>query len=30
MFIKHDVQSFAVYIQDIDDQFLNSKSELVL
>ena len=30
MFIKHDVQSFTVYIQDIDDQFLNLNSELVL
>ena len=30
MFIKRDVQSFTVYIQDIDDQFLNSNSELVL
>ena len=34
MFIKRDVQSFTVYIRDIndqpDDQFLNSNSELVL
>ena len=30
MFIKRDVQSFTVYIRDIDDQFLNSYSELVL
>ena len=30
MFIKHDVQSFTVYIRNIDDQFLNSSSELVL
>ena len=31
MFIKRDVQSFTVlYIRDIDDQFFNSNSELVL
>ena len=30
MFIKRDMQSFTVYIWDIDDQFLNSNSELVL
>ena len=30
MFIKRDVRSFTVYIQDIDDQFMNSTSELVL
>ena len=30
MFIKRDVQSFTVYIRDIDDQFLNSNSELEL
>ena len=30
MFIKRDVQSFTIYIQDIDDQFLNSNSEFVL
>ena len=29
MFIKRDVPSFTVYIQDINDQFLNSNSELV-
>ena len=30
MFIKRDVQYFTVYIRDIDDQFLNLNSELVL
>ena len=30
MFIKRDVQSFTVYIRDIDDRFLNLNSELVL
>ena len=30
MFIKRDVRSFTLYIPDIDDQFLNSNSELVL
>ena len=30
MFIKRDMQSFTVYIRDIDDQFLNLNSELVL
>ena len=29
MFIKRDMHSFTVYIQDIGDQFLNSNSELV-
>ena len=29
MFTKRDVHSFTVYIQDIDDQFLNLNSELV-
>ena len=30
MFIERDVQSFTVCIWDIDDQFLNLNSELVL
>ena len=30
MFIKRDVQSLTAYIRDIDDQFLNSNSELML
>ena len=30
MFIKRDVRPVTVYIRDIDDQFLNSNSELVL
>ena len=30
MFIKRDVQSFTVYIRDIDDHFLTSNLELVL
>ena len=30
MLIKRDMQSFTVYIRDIDDQFLNLNSELVL
>ena len=30
MFIKRDVASFTVYIRDIDDQFLESNTELML
>ena len=32
MFLKRDVQSFSftVYIRNIDDQYLNMNSELVL
>ena len=30
MYINRDVQSFTEYIRDIDDQFLNVKSESVL
>ena len=30
MFTKRDVQSFTVYIQEIDEQFSNSNSESVI
>ena len=30
MFIKRDMQSFNVYIRNIDDQFFNLNLELVL